>query len=329
LIINRIAIIGLGSIGRRHLRLILDMRPDIEIIVVRSGHGNACEEENMALKIVHSIGEAIKCGIQVAIVSSPATLHVSQSLELAKNFIHILIEKPISNTSYHLTELQETINKNNITATVGYVLRYDPGAIKFKDWMTSRMTGEILHARIECGSYLPDWRPDQDYRNTVSALADLGGGVLLELSHELDYLHWFFEKPIDVQSKIRNSGTLDINVEDQIDLFMTSEHGYPIVVQVDFNRRHTKRKCTVITTEGELIWDAVQKSVTWKTVNDKKYSYIYNNERDDIYRTQLKVFIDCVENNTDPIVSVKDGINVVKLIDAARDAANKESKVVL
>ena len=327
--LNCLAIVGLGSIGRRHLRLISEIRPDIKIIVVRSGHGSACDEEKMAVKITDSIGDAIKEGIQAAIISSPATLHLKQSLELAKNGIHLLIEKPISHTSDRVKELLKIVNENRITTMVGYVLRYDLGAIKFKNWLDNKIKGKILHARIECGSYLPDWRPDQDYRKTVSALSELGGGVLLELSHEIDYLYWFFGKPKDVQAQIRNSGTLDINVEDQVDLLMTSEQGYCISVQIDFNRRHVERKCKVLTTEGELIWDAVNKNVTWKGVNKEQSKYEYNNERNSIYRKQLEVFFDCIENDNDPIVTVKDGINVISLIDAVRNASEKGIKVSL
>jgi predicted dehydrogenase len=216
-----------------------------------------------------------------------------------------------------------------IIAMVGYVLRYDPGAIKFKNWLDRKMIGEIIHARIECGSYLPEWRPDQDYRETVSASSELGGGVLLELSHELDYLYWFFDKPKNVQAQIRNSGVLGIDVEDQADLLLTSKQGFPISVQIDFNRRYVERKCKVITTEGELIWDAVNKNVTWKRVSKEQSKYEYNNERNSIYRKQLEVFFDCIENDNDPIVTVKDGINVISLIDAVRNASEKGIKVSL
>jgi predicted dehydrogenase len=327
--LNRVAIIGLGSIGRRHLRLISEIRPDIEIIIVRSGYGIACKEEKIASKIVFSINEAIGFGIQAAIISSPATLHLQQSLELAKNGVHLLIEKPLSHTADGLDELLKVVNNNNIIAMVGYALRYDTGARKFKDWLSNKAIGKILHARIECGSYLPSWRPDQDYRKTVSALPELGGGVLLELSHEIDYLHWFFGRPIDIQAQITNSKMLDIDVEDQADLLITSEQGYPISVQIDFNRRHVKRECTIITTEGELTWNAVNKKVIWRAINEKELSYEYNNERDDIYHMQLKRFFECIENGSNPIVTIEDGINVVRMIDAARDASVSGSKMFL
>jgi predicted dehydrogenase len=328
-VINRLAIIGLGSIGKRHLRLVSEIRPDIEIIVVRSGQGNPCQEENMAKKTVYSINDAIQVGIQAAIISSPSTLHMEQSLELAKNGIHLLIEKPLSHTFERVDRLLKLVTENKVVAVVGYVLRYDLGAIKFKDWLSNKLTGIILHARIECGSYLPDWRQDQDYRKTVSASQELGGGILLELSHELDYLHWFFGRPTDVQAWIRNSGTLDISVEDQANLLLTSSEGYPITVQLDFNRRYAKRICNVLTTEGELTWNAIEKNVTWSEIGNEPVVYGYESERDYIYRKQIESFLNCVEKDEVPIVSVHDGAEVIKLIDVARHSAEKGCKEIL
>ena len=259
--INKLGIIGLGSIGKRHLRLLKEIRPDIEVIVLRSGRGKSCKEEKLATKIVKSIDLIIAEGIQAAIISSPATLHMKQALVLAKAGVHLLIEKPLSDSLEGTNQLLKILSDNNLVSMVGYVLRYDPGAIKFKKLIDDNSIGSILHARIECGSYLPEWRPGLDYKKSVSAKSELGGGVLLELSHELDYLHWFFGKPKDVQALVRNTGSLDIDVEDQVDLLLTSSEGYCISVQIDFNRRHIERKCKLLTTEGEITWDAVNKTV--------------------------------------------------------------------
>ena len=327
--INKVAVIGLGSIGRRHLRIISEIRPDIKIIVVRSGKGATCSEESIATKIVYSVADAIQCGVQAAIVSSPATLHLEQAKELAKNNVHLLIEKPLSSVSDGIDQLSKTVINNKIVAIIGYAFRYDKGAIKFKEWLSNKIVGKILHARIECGSYLPDWRPGQDYRKTVSALRELGGGVLLELSHEIDYLYWFFGRPVDVVAKIRNSNTLDVNVEDQADLLLTSQDGYPISVQLDFARRNNVRICKVLTTEGELVWDAINRTVTLRAVNNEPEIYTYKNDKDYIYRQQMESFFECIDQDIEPTVSVLDGLDVMKLIDAARLAADKGCKIEL
>ena len=327
--INRLAIIGLGSIGKRHIRLISEIRPEIEIILVRSGIGGSCQEEDIATKVVYSINDAINEGIQAAVVSSPATLHLEQSLELVKNGIHVLVEKPLSHNAHRIDEFLKAVNDNGVKVMVGYVLRYDNGAIKFKEWLSQKCTGRIMHARIECGSYLPEWREGQDYRKTVSGSAELGGGILLELSHELDYLYWFFGSPIDVQAHTRNSGILDINVEDQADLILTSYENYPITVQLDFNRRYAKRICNVLTTDGELTWNAIKKEVTWKKFDNEQLVYGYDNDRDYIYRQQIKSFLSCIEEDMSPVVSSSDGAKVMKLIDAIRCSANSGSRLEL
>ncbi|MDC0198421.1 Gfo/Idh/MocA family oxidoreductase [Candidatus Thioglobus sp.] len=327
--VSRLAIIGLGSIGRRHLRIISEMRPDIEIVVVRSGNGSSTNEEKFAVKTLSSVNEAIDFGVEAAIISSPATVHLQQSLDFANEGVHLLIEKPLSHSLEGVQELLKVEKDKNIVAMVGYVLRYDIGANKFKEWLIDKRIGKILHARIECGSYLPDWRQGQDYRKTVSAINELGGGALLELSHEIDYLHWFFGDPLEAQAQLNNTGILDIDVEDQVDMLVRSEKNFPISVQIDFNRLHAKRECTVITSTGELKWNAIEKKVIWRPLNAEKIDFAYNSERDDLYKKQLNFFFQCIESGAKSPASINDGIKTLKLIDAARHASKSGLKVYL
>jgi len=325
--LNRIAIVGLGSIGKRHLRLIKEIRPNIEVTLIRSGVGPYSPEEDMVERVVFSIDEALKYGIDAAIISSPAPFHVEQSIRLLKAGVHLLIEKPLSDRLDNLDNLVRVANESNTKVMVGYVLRYDPAAIEFKKMIESDEIGALMHINIECGSYLPDWRPGHDYKKTVSALSNLGGGVLNELSHELDYFHWFFGKPTFVFSRLKNSKTLEIDVEDQADMLFTTNSDISAVMQIDFNRRHPVRICTLQTTKGELIWNAGEKSVEWSPSSGKTKKEIFDFNRDYIYKEQLEHFIDCVENNIQPMVTLHDGVVVVKMIDSIRKS-NLERKMV-
>ena len=163
MVINHIAIVGVGSIGRRHLKILRDLRPELEITLVRSGIGKNFNEIDLADRVVLSIEEAIALNIQAAIISSPATKHIEQALVLANAGIHLLVEKPISHNSKNLKELQNLIIEENIVFLIGYIFRYEPAANKFSDLLQQEDIGRILHARIESGSYLPDWRPNQNY----------------------------------------------------------------------------------------------------------------------------------------------------------------------
>ena len=186
ILINNIAIIGLGSIGQRHLHLVKELRPKLNIIAVRSGMGKKVEDEKLLNAVVYSLDEAIDYGIEAAIIATPAAYHVKQAIKMMEKGIHVLIEKPLSHSLNNINELLQLNEDSNLVGLIGYCLRYNPGAIKFNNMLKNSKTGRILHVRVDCGSYLPDWRKRQDYSQSVSAKSDLGE-LLLELSHGLDY----------------------------------------------------------------------------------------------------------------------------------------------
>jgi hypothetical protein len=328
-LINNIGIIGLGSIGRRHLRLVKELRPELNIIAVRSGMGKKVEEEKLLNAVVYSLDEAIDYGIEASIIATPAVYHVKQAIEMMERGVHVLIEKPLSHSLHNMTELLKVNKKTKTVALVGYCLRYNSGALKFFNIINSKKIGQILHVQVDCGSYLPDWRKGTDYRESVSAKAELGGGVLLELSHELDYILWFFGEMKSVFAKIQNSGTLDINVEDSTDMIFESELGFSVSVHLDFNSRNTRRKCIARCTNGDLILDAFANRVIWLPANGPEELETYKNDRDYIYKEQLIHFFDCIENKKLPSVSIHDGLAVLHMIDSIKKSHKIGEKVAL
>ena len=327
--INNIGIVGLGSIGCRHLRLARELRSDLNIVAVRSRKGKKIEEEKLVDSVVYSLEDAIGCGIEAAIIATPAVYHVQQAIVLMEKGIHVLIEKPLSHSLDNVNKLLRIAKISKLVGLVGYCLRYDPGALKFNKMLNNQKIGKILNAQVECGSYLPDWRKGMDYRNSVSAKAELGGGVLSELSHELDYIRWFFGEMKSVSANIENSGTLDINVDDSADMIFESEPGFSVSVHLDFNSRNTRRKCIARCANGDLIWDAIANKVTWKTANGSEELETYKNDRDYIYKEQLKHFFDCIENKKLPSVSIHDGVAVLDMIDSIKKSHKIGEKIAL
>jgi len=319
-LINNIGIVGLGSIGCRHLRLARELRSDLNIIAVRSRKGKKIEEEKLVDSVVYSLEDAIGAGIQAAVIATPAICHVTQAKQLMEVGVHVLVEKPLSHSMENVNELMNINQKSGAVGLVGYCLRYDPAALKFKEMLNDKKIGEILHVTIDCGSYLPHWHPERDYRQSVSAIKELGGGVLLELSHELDYIRWFFGEMKSVSANIQNSGTLDINVEDSADMIFESEPGFPVSVHLDFNSRNTRRKCIARCANGDLIWDAVANKVIWLPANGSEELETYKNDRDYIYKEQLKHFFDCIEKSKEPVVGIDDGIKAMQIIEATRES---------
>ncbi|MDT8384913.1 MAG: Gfo/Idh/MocA family oxidoreductase [Gammaproteobacteria bacterium] len=320
MIVDHIAIVGLGSIGRRHLRNLKAIRPEIEVTLVRSGHGEEWPELALADRIVFSLHDAIAVGIQAAIISSPATLHVEQSTILARAGVHLLVEKPLSHNSVGVDDLLIAANQSGISALTGYILRYDPAARAYKKLLENDKLGQLLHVRVETGSCLPDWRPEQDYRQTVSAQADQGGGVLLELSHEFDYIRWFFGEMTSVVANLYNSNYLELQVEECADLILTNHNGIPVSLHLDFHRRHPARLCVAEGSEGTATWNAISNQVTWRPVNGASETEDFSYSRDEVFQCQLRHFIRCIEEGDKPLVSLQDGAKALALVEAAKIA---------
>ena len=324
--IKQIAIIGLGSIGRRHLRLAKEIRPDIKVILVRSGKGKKWPEEDMADIVVHKLSEAISIGLDAAIIATPAVLHIPQAIELIEHEIPILVEKPLTHKLVLAKKFYKAWSAKKTIVLLGYTLRHTPAASFFYNKIQNNSIGNILSVTIECKSYLPKWRPDQDYRNTVSARKELGGGVLLELSHEIDYANWFFGPFKSVSSVLKNSKTLDIDVEDIADIGFERHDNKTVNMHLDFCSQISSRFCSVKTDTGELKWDLIKSNVTWIDANSSRRVWEFEKDRDEMYVNQLNHFFYCVEADAEPMVTVEDGLNVIQLIDSIQ-AANIRNKI--
>ena len=325
--LKSVAVVGLGSIGRRHLRLLRRFRPDLKLFAVRSGHGGACPEEELVDATVSSIGDAIRIGVEAAIVASPSPFHIPQAIELASSGVSLLIEKPLSDGCQDLARLQRVVHQNNVVVLIGYMFRYDQAARLFKEKLESDLVGSVLSASIECRSYLPDWRPERDYRESASAQRKLGGGVLLELSHELDYANWFFGPMRYLQASFGSSKSLGIDVEESVDLLLESNSGVSIQAHLDFHSRFPRRLCAVQGVRGELYWDAIANEVGWKLIMQSAHKETLDIDHEEKYLQQLKHFFDCLEHNAKPIVSLEEGKTVLQLIAAARYAQRNGRRV--
>jgi predicted dehydrogenase len=325
-----IGIIGLGSIGKRHLGIIKESRPDLKIVIVTSSKSKTRLFSQNNIVFVNSIKNAIEQKIDAAIICSPSPYHLLQAKKLADSGIHVLVEKPLSNKLKDIKNVLKFDQNKKIINLLGYCLRYDPLAIKLKNIIKSNKYGKIKHVQVVCESFLPNWRPDQDYRESVSAQKKLGGGVLLELSHELDYVCWIFDSMFSVSAILENNRKLKIDVEESASLKLLSNNGYKINIYLDFASNNLRRFCKVSFESGQLIWDILAKELSWINLDkSKEIKYKHKFDRNYVYKQQLKHFFNCIENHHSPKINFKDGINVLTLIEAAIKSNSTGEKVIL
>jgi predicted dehydrogenase len=325
-VLERVLIVGLGSIGARHARVARLVCPGVHIVALR--HRATDDSREVVDAQVTTVEAALATRPQAAVIASPATHHIGVALALARAGVPLLVEKPLAADTDGVTELITTCAERGVPLLVGYNLRYLPSLQRFHADVRAGRVGRVLSVRAEVGQYLPSWRPGQDYRQSVSARQALGGGVLLELSHELDYLRWLCGDVVWVSAIVVRQSDLEIDVEDTAHLtlgFAPDDAGRSVVasVSLDFIRHDTTRQCTVIGAEGSLRWTAATGRVewfgrgasAWQTVSEEA------SERDATYLAEWREFVACINSSRSPQVTGEDGRAVLEVIAAARRSA--------
>jgi predicted dehydrogenase len=324
--IERALVAGLGSIGKRHLHLLRERLPNSKIMVLR--HGNCDEFLAEANACTTSLDEALNFEPQIAIVATPAPFHAAPTIALASRGVHVLVEKPMAADAAAARAMAEAAATAGVVLQVGYNLRFLESLAAFRKAILEARIGRVASVRAEVGQYLPNWRPGRDWRDSVSARAELGGGVLLELSHELDLLRWVFGEVLTVRACMGRQGALGIDVEDTVHAVLGFANQIPqgsfgvapmASVTLDFMRRDTVRRCVAIGETGTLIWDGIAKEVGLAG-SDGEYTVIQKDEpgRNESYIAQLNSFLAAVQSGTDVAVDAVDGVAVMDIVEAVR-----------
>lgn len=313
---ERIAVIGLGNIAERHRRNLKKILPQARLFAMSARGRLPLEPVSNADQLVNSVASLIEKQVQLVIVASPSPLHASQSLALIEEGIPVLIEKPITASRADGKILLDAVERHQTPVAVGYCLRYLTSAIEIKKIFASGVLGHLYHANVETGQYLPDWRPGTDYREGVSARPELGGGVLLELSHELDYLQWLLGDLELEHAILRKTRELGLKVEDSADLILSTREDAVVHVHLDFLQRKAIRQCRFVGSRGALEWDLIGNEIRFTSAKDTKILYSAS-ERDKnaMYIAMVSDFISYLQGKPNHCVSIVEAVKNIELIE--------------
>jgi predicted dehydrogenase len=294
-------VIGYGSIGRRHTRILKEMGCDVAIVSRRSPED------------VQRFGE-VATGIKnfrpdYVVVANETAAHPGTVDEIAAAGFRgkLLIEKPLGGA----------INEHNFAlCAVAYNLRFHPALVELATALTDET---ILAMQVYCGQYLPDWRPGTDYRTSYSADSARGGGVLRDLSHELDYVLWLggaWQRTAAIGGRFSD---LDIASDDCWALLLELERCPCATVQINYLDRPGRRQVIVNTRRHSFVLDFGQAVLT-RDGETKRFAV----ERDDTYRAQHHAML---AGETSRLCALADGEGVMSLIAASEKAARERSWV--
>lgn len=328
----RCLIVGLGSIGTRHLRNIRALDPGGHVTVwhSRARPGERAEPDPAPDRVVYSLEEALDPRPDIAIIASPAPFHLSAALALGRRGVDLFIEKPLAADLTGVDEFLQVREEKKIIVMVGYTLRFHPALQAVKACIESGRIGRPLLLRADVGQYLPDWRPGTDYRESVSARSDLGGGAVRELSHELDYARWLLGEVRSVTARAGRVSDLAIDAEDSAEIILQFSEGAVGNIHLDMVQRPATRSCRVTGTDGTVAWDAGENTVKVYANAEGCWSVLYHEENPDrnaMYLAELAHFLSCVREQKEPCITALDGKRALQIVLSAMESSREERSV--
>jgi predicted dehydrogenase len=246
----KVLVIGVGSIGKRHAAN-ASKYADVGIVDFDINKAESVSKELNVESFGDSINKAVEWGFDGVIIATPHKYHISIAEKVLEFCSMLLIEKPISHDDDKVKEFLDYAKQLNKKVFVVCNMRFHQAVQAMKASLS--LIGKPLFSRAHYGNYLPDMRPNVDYRELYVSDRD-EGGVMLDGIHELDYLSWFFGSTEQVVSNVWNTGTLDIDADDYAGLIIKHNSGVRSEVHLDFLRRVKRRGCEICGTEGLIDW---------------------------------------------------------------------------
>tara|TARA_Y100000310_G_C20643236_1_gene795139 strand:+ start:897 stop:1832 length:936 start_codon:yes stop_codon:yes gene_type:complete len=305
-----VLIAGSGSIGSRH-------RKNLQSI----GIDRITTCDPVAEADYKDLVEAINAAKpDVLFVCSPSKFHIEQALIGAKANAHLFIEKPLSNSLDGINELKAEVAERNLTCMVGCNMRFLTGPSKVKELIDARTIGAITEATVYAGSYLPDWRPQSDYKQSYSA-DPVQGGAILDMIHEIDLALWYFGSATLANTKLQTAESIGLSTEGTADLTLEHASGCTSNVHLSYMEKDYKRFCDIKGESGSIRWDINEKKVevldVGGTITDS-YPEPSDYDFNQCYIDEITHFFDCISFGNTPQGNLDDASCALEIALAAK-----------
>lgn len=285
----KIVFFGLGSIGQKHAKILLKNYKH-DLFAFRSGINS--KKNILGIKELHSWKEVEQLRPEVAFITNPTYLHIETAIRCAKISCKLFIEKPIGKDLNGLNKLIRIVKKKNLVTYVAYCLRFHPVIKKLKEYINNR---KPLHIRIVCTSYLPTWRPNADYLKSYSANTNMGGGVILDLSHEVDYTSYLLGDIKKISGTFSKVGKVTIDTEDWADLLVLTNL-CSVNIHINFLSHLRQRYIQIDSDQLTIVGDIINAEIKEYKNEMLKGTFKLDYDKGQEYQEQIKYFFDNIDN---------------------------------
>ena len=306
-------VIGAGSIGERYIRNLWALG-FTNIVVLRTRNLPFRDIGKAHVSVVTSWQEVEAIHPVVAFICNPTSMHLSSAMECVYRGIHVLVEKPLSHTSAGLDELARVAFEKKVFVQIGYMMRYHPFMKKIKEWVALESLGKLLQIQSYWGEYLPDWHPWEDYRQSYAARREMGGGVALTLSHDLDLANWIAGSTLIDYKRLYNfrSG-LEVNVESGADFLLQYENGVTANIHLNYFQKVKERWYQYIFERAVVKIDFFRSEMVIQESAGEKLEQLENFDRNELFLEQIKHFIAALDHPEKSASNIAESKQIINL----------------
>ncbi len=320
-------IVGTGSVGKRHARNLHQLGSAISTMDPRQDRREELRGELPVQGEYASLEEAMSgARFDGLIICSPPSFHVEQSAAGLQAGVPVLLEKPVSSSLAEAQRLAKVLSEARAQLLLGYTWRWWPPIAEVRRHLKEETVGTLRHVRFIMSAHLADWHPWENYQDFFMSHAQLGGGALLDESHWIDLMLWFFGEPESLFASIEHISDLEISSDDNVDMLLTYQSGLRVSMHLDLYGRPHEKSIHFIGEKGSIVWTdspnrvAVGRDQTWESTD-------FECERNDMFVGVARNFLDMCKGKSDPACALDDGLRVLRVVEAAR-LSHMEQRVV-
>lgn len=325
----RFLVVGVGSIGQRHLRNLRALGHDVlafdedprraEAIAAATGAG-----------ILASLSAGADAKLDGVLICTPPASHVPLARLVVPWGSHLFVEKPVAPSSCGVGELLADAAARGALVLVGANLRFFRPLQRVKTMVAEGRIGRPLSVRAQCGFYLPWWKPATDYRATYRAHAAEGGGILLDAIHEFDYLRWIFGDVHEVFCTASRLSTLALDVEDFAEVTLRFGSGVLAQLHLDYLQSSYRRDCEIIGERGVIVWDYITGHVTLFTEEHDRWIGFrepIDLDHNEMFVEEMRHFTRCIAGEEAPTIDGGEALAALRLVEAAKTSSVRRAWV--
>ncbi len=318
---KNILVIGGGSIGERHLRCFLKSgRAKVSLCELRAEIRERIERDYDVAGTFDSLDEALSNSFDAAVICTPAHLHIGMAQQLAEKGLSLLIEKPLSISTTGVEELIETVNGNNLSASIAYVSHAHPALQAMKQALDQQRFGPAVQLILTSGQHFPFYRPA--YREIYYTKHETGGGAIQDaLTHMLNAAEWLVGPVSKLVADADHCVLEGVDVEDTVHVL--TRHGSLLgSFSMNQHQRPNETTLTVICEQGAVRYEGHNSRwLSCDEIGDPwNVEQEFPLERDDLFISQADAFLDQLEGKSGPACSLEDGLQTLRVNLAALES---------